>query len=224
MESVTARSTVGRIAAELPLATRVFARHRIDFCCGGGRPLADVCRESGIDVDSLLDEIRRELDGRCDTGERWSEAALADLIDHILSTYHASLREELPRLREMAVKVVRVHGDKDPERFAELLAVYEGLEAELDEHMMKEEQILFPMIREGHGDMASGPVSVMEMEHASAAAALRRLRELTNDYDVPAEACNTWRALWHGLAALEEDLHRHIHLENNILFPRALVG
>ena len=111
MESVSARSTVGRIAAEHPLATRVFARHRIDFCCGGGRPLADVCRENGIEVDSLLDEIRCELDGRGDTGERWDEAALADLIDHILSRYHASLREELSRLREMMVKVVRVHGD-----------------------------------------------------------------------------------------------------------------
>ncbi len=221
-QTITPQSTVGRIAAEHPLATRVFARHGIDYCCGGGRPLADVCREKGADVEALLAEIRHETEERGDAGERWDEAPLPDLIHHILVTYHASLREELPRLREMAAKVVRVHGDKDPERFRELLAVYEGLKAELDDHMMKEEMILFPMIREGNGAMAFGPVSVMEMEHASAATALRRLRELTRGYEVPAEACNTWRALWHGLAALETDLHRHIHLENNILFPRAL--
>lgn len=222
MESIAPEDTVGRIAAEYPLATRVFARHRIDYCCGGGRSLADISREKGIDLDGLLAEIRRETAGHGDAADRWNLASLPDLIDHILVTYHASLREELPRLHTMAAKVLQVHGSKNPQRFRDLLSVLEGLKAELEDHMMKEEQILFPMIREGHGAMAEGPVSVMEMEHASAATALRRLRELTRDYEVPAEACNTWRALWHGLAALEGDLHRHIHLENNILFPRAL--
>ena len=93
---------------------------------------------------------------------------------------------------------------------------------ELIDHMAKEEQILFPMIRRGEGASADGPVTMMLHEHDDAGAALKRLRELTNNYEVPAEACNTWRALWHGLAALEDDMHRHIHLENNILFPTAL--
>jgi regulator of cell morphogenesis and NO signaling len=122
----------------------------------------------------------------------------------------------------MARKVVDVHRDKQPETLPELLSVYLGLKAELEQHMAKEEQILFPMIQSGQGSMATGPISVMEHEHDSAGGALRRLRELTSGYEVPAEACNTWRALWHGLAALEESLHQHIHLENNILFPRAL--
>jgi regulator of cell morphogenesis and NO signaling len=122
----------------------------------------------------------------------------------------------------MARKVLAVHGDKDRERLSEILDVYLGLKADLEQHMAKEEQILFPLIQSGQGALANGPISVMEREHDSAATALRRLRELTNDYEVPKEACDTWRALWHGLAALEESLHRHIHLENNILFPRAL--
>jgi regulator of cell morphogenesis and NO signaling len=226
--TVTTETKVGQIAAEHPLATRVFARHGIDFCCGGGRPLREACREKGVDATRVLDEIRKELaapEALAKAGapsDRWNEAALGELIDHILATYHRPLHEELPRLEAMARKVVAVHREKDPERLPELLSTYLALKAELDGHMAKEEQILFPMIKRGQGAMAGGPVAVMEHEHDVAGGLLRRLRELTDGYDVPAEACNTWRALWHGLKALEEDLHEHIHLENNILFPRAL--
>ena len=122
----------------------------------------------------------------------------------------------------MAAKVLEVNGEKNPQMFNELNSVFLQMKAELDQHMIKEEQILFPMILSGQGAMAHGPITVMEREHESAGDALRRLRELTSDYTVPEEACNTWRALWHGLAELETALHEHIHLENNILFPRAL--
>jgi regulator of cell morphogenesis and NO signaling len=220
--SITIDTTVGQLAVEHPLATRVFARHGIDYCCGGGRPLGQVCHEMGLDTEGVLYEIRQELATPDVSEVRWDQAPLGALIEHILVTFHRPLHEELPRLESMARKVVDVHRDKDPERLDELLTVYLRLKAELDQHMAKEEQILFPMIRQGQGAMAGGPVSVMQREHDSAATALRRLHELTNGYEVPPEACNTWRALWHGLAALEESLHRHIHLENNILFPRAL--
>lgn len=146
------------------------------------------------------------------------------MIDHILVTYHQPLYEELPRLESMARKVLDVHRDKDPQRLSELFSIYLEIQAELKQHMMKEEQILFPMIRQGQGARTGGPIAVMEKEHEAVGGALRRMRELTDDYTVPAEACNTWRALWHGLEALEKDLHQHIHLENNILFPRALAG
>ena len=222
--SISAETRVGQLAAEHPLATRVFARHGIDFCCGGGRPLGDACADLGIDTGAVLEEIRVELDQSPAPEVRWDEAPLEDVIEHILAAYHAPLREELPRLEAMARKVLDVHRDKDPDRLTELVSVYTGLQHELESHMAKEEQILFPMIRAGQGSMAGAPISVMEHEHESAGAALRRLRELTDDYEVPAAACNTWRALWHGLAALEESLHQHIHLENNILFPRALNG
>lgn len=222
--SVTTTHPVGTIAAEHPLATRVFARHGIDFCCGGGRPLEEVCEEKGLEPAAVLEEILKEIAVTSGFAESWSEAPLDDLMDHILHAYHKPLWEELPRLDQMACKVLEVHHDKNPEGLTELVRVYAALRAELEQHMMKEEQILFPMVRRGQGVMAGGPISVMEYEHEAAGEALRRLRVLTNDYEVPAEACNTWSALWHGLAALERELHEHIHLENNILFPRALDG
>ncbi len=221
---VTSDTKVGNLAVQHPQATRVFARHGIDFCCGGGQSLRAACEAQGLETQVVLAEIEQELAVGDEIGGDWDQAPLSDLIDHILITYHRPLDEELPRLETMARKVLEVHGDKDPQRLSELLNVYLGLKAELQQHMMKEEQILFPLIKQGQGAMASGPISVMEREHESAGSALKQLRVLANDYEVPAEACNTWRALWHGLAALENDLHQHIHLENNILFPRALAS
>ncbi|MCG3182835.1 MAG: Iron-sulfur cluster repair protein YtfE [Planctomycetes bacterium] len=222
--TITNDTLVGQLAAEQPLSTRVFARHGIDYCCGGGRPLGEVCSEKGLDAGSVVAEIEKELNAPGEQPTRWDNAPLPDLIDHILQAYHVPLWEELSRLDAMARKVHMVHGDKEPEMLAGIVDVFGGLKAELDQHMRKEEQILFPMILGGHGTMAGGPIHVMNHEHESCGEALRRLRLLTNNYDVPEGACNTWRALWHGLAALEHDLHQHIHLENNILFPRALNG
>ena len=221
---LTPDTTVGEIAAGHPLATRVFARHNIDFCCGGGKPLAEVCTGLELDTQAVLDEIQLEIASSDEPERRWDEAPLEELIDHILAAYHRPMDEELPRLEAMARKVCTVHGEKDPERFAELLAVFLALKAELQDHTMKEEQILFPLIVQGRGALADAPVSVLMQEHDSAGNALRRLRELTDDYQPPEGACNTWRALWHGLGALEASVHEHIHLENNILFPRALAG
>ena len=220
--SISLESRIGTLAAEHPLATRVFARHGIDFCCGGGRPLGTVCAEKGLNGAAILDEVQAEIEKPGEKVERWNDAPLGDVIVHILHAYHAPLREELPRLESMARKVLDVHGAGDPERFGRIVSVVVALRAELESHMMKEERILFPMIQSGSGAMAGGPISVMEDEHESAGALLRELRELTNGYEVPEEACNTWRALWFGLAALEAEMHQHIHIENNILFPRAL--
>lgn len=219
---IDATTRIGEIATEHPLATRVFHRHGIDFCCGGGKPLAEACAARDVDAAIVLDELRAELDTRDADETRWDQVPSEDLIRHILVTFHEPLREELPRLTAMARKVYDVHRDKAPEMLSGVLNTVVGLQDELESHMDKEEQILFPMILSGQGATADGPISVMEHEHESAGAALLRLRELTNGYEVPEKACNTWRALWHGLAALEESLHEHIHLENNILFPSAL--
>ncbi|MDA1193900.1 MAG: iron-sulfur cluster repair di-iron protein [Planctomycetota bacterium] len=220
--TITRSTPVGHVATAAPLATRVFARHGIDYCCGGGIALEVACARQGIEVDAVLAEIEAELESTNDDVAGWGDAPLDALIEHILRVYHRPLDEELPRLEAMAQKVHRVHGEKDPERLGGLSAAVSALKAELEPHMMKEEQILFPMILAGQGAMAGGPVHVMEIEHEEAGALLRTIRELTNDFEVPAAACNTWRALWHGLADLERSLHEHIHLENNILFPRAL--
>lgn len=221
---ITHASPVGEIAAAVPAATRVFHRHKIDFCCGGGRPLEEVCNRKGLSVDSILDEIETEVRPADSTKIDWTDAPLDELIDHILTTYHEPLREELPRLQSMAHKVLRVHGDSDPEMLNALNSVLDDLVTELYAHMLKEERILFPMIKQGRGAMAATPVSVMEHEHESAGNALHQMRELTNDYDPPEWACTTYRALFSGLSDLEEALHEHIHLENNILFPRATAG
>jgi regulator of cell morphogenesis and NO signaling len=221
---ITHASPVGEIAAAVPAATRVFHRHQIDFCCGGGRPLEVVCDRKGLSVDSILGEIEAEVTPADSVATDWKNAPPNDLINHILKTYHEPLREELPRLQSMAHKVLRVHGDSDPEMLNELTMVLDGLTAELYAHMLKEERVLFPLINQGSGAMAAAPISVMEHEHESAGDALRRLRELTSDFDPPEWACTTYRALFSGLADLEEAMHEHIHLENNILFPRALAG
>ncbi len=222
--NITQDSTVGQVATEHPMSTRVFARHGIDFCCGGGKPLQEACQQGGLEIETLLQELERELAETTSPAVRWDEAPLPELIEHILRRYHDSLKEELPRLEEMARKVHRVHGEKDPESFEGMLTTFLSIKEDIDQHLMKEEQVLFPAILAGHKHMLGGPISVMEMEHEDLGGLLRQLREFCGDYVVPEGACSTWRALWVGFDELERDLHEHIHLENNILHKRAFNG
>ncbi len=219
---ITPDTLVGEIATQAPRLTRVFARHGIDFCCGGGIPLAQAAERRGIPVQGLLAELREACHAAAEPAAKWNEAPLPALIEHIVATHHRPLDEELPRLEAMARKVHQVHGSKDPERLLAVLETVLALRADLEPHMMKEERVLFPMILRGQGAMAHGPIHVMHQEHEDVGRLLARARELTHDYTPPEGACNTWRALWQGLHDLETDLHEHIHLENNILFPRAL--
>lgn len=220
--NLSPESRVGEIAASHPLATRVFARHGIDFCCGGGVALADACAKREIDLAGVLEEIEREITSPgADVATRsWQEAPLGELVVYIVERYHDPLREELPRLEAMARRVFRVHGDKDPERLGALLESFLRLKSELDQHLHEEEESLFPALLLAAAGQPSQVGSFVD-DHTRVGQELHRIRELTDDFRVPAEACNTWNALWHGLAALETDLHEHIHLENNVLFPRA---
>lgn len=226
---------VAQVATRHPATVRVFQRHGIDFCCKGGRPLAEACEEKGLSFGALRDELAAAAAGPGEETRDWGEAPLGELIDHILERYHARLREELPRLGAMTDRVLVVHGEKHPETLPALAATFAGLRAELESHMVKEEQVLFPAVRRleaaaNVGAPAAGsaplpplaaPIAMMEHEHDDAATALRELRRLTEGFTAPAGACTTFRGLYHGLAELEGDLHRHIHLENNVLFPRA---
>jgi len=215
---------VGRLAAEYPASTRVFARYDLDFCCGGGRPLKEACLRKGIDLIRVTDEILAEIEEAETPDVDWLEAPLTELTQHIVRTYHDPLAEELPRLEAMTRKVVQSHGAKDPARLTELLAVYLDLKNELEDHMAKEEKILFPLIERGMGGETETPIAIMEEEHDRAGQALHRIRELTDGFTPPTGACTTWKALWHGLESLERTMHQHIHLENNVLFPRALLS
>jgi len=222
--------TVGEVVVERPRRSRVFEKFGIDYCCGGKIELGEACERAGVAADDVVAALAEsDRDGNGASESDWSVAPLSDLIDHILDAHHAYLRRELPRLSEMAAKVGRAHGVRFP-WVLECQQVLAELRAELESHMMKEEQMLFPMIREleaagtapsFHCGNLQNPITVMEHEHESAGDALARLRELTNGFTPPDDACNTFRAWLDGLNELESDLHEHIHEENNILFPRA---
>lgn len=221
-ETTTIRptDTLADLAATRAGASRAFARRNLDFCCHGQISLADVCAKKGLDVATLISEIEAEEQVDEDF-ERWDARSIADLVAHLVGHFHDSHRAELPRLVAMAERVEKVHGDKPncPRGLAEHL---KQLEADLRQHMQKEEQILFPMLVSGEGASASGPIQVMEREHEDAGAILAAMRTLTTDHVPPAEACGTWRALYLGLAEFERDLMQHVCLENYVLFPRAL--
>ena len=216
-------TSLGELARANPAATRVFLRHRLDFCCGGKQSLAAACERAGLDPAAILDELEREAT-RGDDPPTWDAKPLGDLADHIEAHYHAGLRRDLPSLIEAARRVERVHAAKPsvPAGLADVLAAFA---TEMEQHMAKEETILFPMIRRGaRGESVFMPVRVMENEHESHAERLAEIRALTDDLQLPPGACATWTALYHGLRTIEAELMEHIHLENNVLFPRALTA
>ncbi|MGE4085098.1 MAG: iron-sulfur cluster repair di-iron protein [Vicinamibacterales bacterium] len=224
--TINRNSHVSTVATEAPATIRIFQEYGLDFCCGGKRPLADACAERGIDVDLLVARLQTvTTDGGAD--RNWQTAPLCDLVAHIQQRFHGPLREELPRLAAMMAKVVSRHGDHLPQTLHPLQATLTELQDDLLQHMAKEDRLLFPAIvaaEAGESAAASWidqPIAVMEAEHDDAGRALARMRELTGDYTPPEWACPTFRGLYYGLAELEREMHLHVHLENNILFPRA---
>lgn len=228
----TIDTTVGELVTQRPGRSRVFEQLGIDFCCGGKKSLADACAAKGLDADTVLTTLLAAEANTSSDETDWSRASLTALADHIEQTHHAYLRRELPRLGTMIRKVAAVHGDRYP-WMLEIDGVYVSFAAEMEAHMLKEEQMLFPLIRRLERDDSeatagirragiSDPIQVMEHEHDDAGRALMRMRELSNGFTPPPDACNTFRAALDGLAELEQDTHRHVHKENSILFPRAL--
>jgi regulator of cell morphogenesis and NO signaling len=213
-------STLGNLACNLPGATRVFHQFHLDFCCGGQKTLRQASLERGVDADEVIRRLL-QLDPQDAESTDWRQAPKAELIAYLLTRFHAVHRQQLPELVRLAARVEQVHGGREdcPQGLTELLI---DMQQELESHMQKEEQVLFPMIERGAGPMAGGPISVMRFEHDQHGDALARVIELTNDMQPPPNACNTWRALYRGLDELRVDLMQHIHLENNLLFPRAL--
>jgi len=217
--------TVGELVAERPGRSRVFQRFNIDFCCQGARTLREACDRKGIAASAVVDQLNAELAEPSTTLSNPAELPPCELADYIFRTHHQFLWRELPRLHAMAERVAQVHGAHTP-TLIELFRVFCGLEEELTSHLEKEEQILFPAIvgmseNPGWSVVLDGPLACMLHEHEEAGAALARLRELSHGFQPPSDACNTYRALFAGLQDLETDLHRHIHLENSVLFPEA---
>lgn len=216
---VTAQAKLADLATAWAGASRVFLRHGLDFCCKGQRSIAEACAAKGLDADALVAELQAAVTPLSDD-ERWDERPTAQLLTHILDQYHAAHRAELPRLLRMAQKVEAVHGDKaDCPRG--LAAHIEHVAQEMEQHMQKEELILFPMLLAGNFRQSGAPIAVMEEEHLEHGENLEKLRSLAHDYVPPPQACATWQALYLGLREFERDVMQHIHLENHVLFPRA---
>ena len=213
-----------------PQTARVFETLQIDYCCGGKLPLEEACAQRGLDATQVVDKLQEAIEREPEGSEDWLTAPLTALCDHVEQTHHARLKQELPRMSQIIAKVVSVHGEAHPE-LPEIAETFQGIRSELESHMFKEEKMLFPSIRKL--DQASGPVEfpfgsianpiqAMEAEHDLAGDGLERIRSLTQDFTVPFGACNTYRAMLHGLHEFELDMHQHVHKENNILFPRAI--
>ena len=231
MDAISPDMTVGDIVTRHPRTLPVFERLGIDYCCGGGRRLDEAASASGFAWQEVAAQIGAALAEPADATAQpsWADAPLTDLMGHIVGRYHGVLRELMPMLSQMGEKVINAHGDRHPE-VRDVASTFTGLRNELESHMMKEEHVLFPFIEQlesglGHrhpmlGHISS-PIAMMMQEHDNAGAALATLRAATKSYTAPPDGCTTFTGYYDQLAVLERELHEHIHLENNILFPRA---
>jgi regulator of cell morphogenesis and NO signaling len=228
---ISSQMTVREVAAQVPESTRLFETLQIDYCCGGNRPLTEACASAGVEVDSVMKQLS-VLDKSAPTERAvdFQKLSLTQLITHIVDTHHAFTKSEMSRLRALVTKVIGAHGANHPE----LLTVgelFQRLCADLEPHMFKEEQVLFPyIIRMEKAETVllapfgtvKNPIRMMMMEHDTAGDILRKLRAVTSDYRVPSDGCISYQTLYQALQGLEKDLHQHIHLENNVLFPKAV--
>ena len=230
--SVELEATVRHIAVERPQRVRAFESFGIDYCFGGMQSLEDACRQANVAVAEVRDALERPPEAEMGAGEDWTTASLEELSDHIVKRHHTFVRQETARLLELLAKVGAKHKTNHPE-LDRLEELFRALASELKLHMMKEEQVLFPMIRQleqASRDEAADiagfagimfPMERMISEHEDAGGILDEIRSLTGSFEPPADACPSFRALYQELEEFERDLYRHIHLEDNILFPRA---
>lgn len=230
MNSLSIETTVGDIVRAAPARSRLFENLGIDYCCGGKKPLAEVCRSKGLDPATVVSMLAALDSAPETTGVNADAMSLSGLCDHIQEVHHSYLYQELPRLDFMTRKVAAVHGDHEP-RLNEVRQVFDTFQRELSLHAKAEDEKVFPAIRQldsaqdstaSTRDSLEGMLSRLETEHEAAGAALAQLRELTDSYTPPEWACNTFRALYNGLAELEKHTHQHVHKENNVLFPKVL--
>lgn len=228
---ITSDTPVRDIAVGLPTAIPVLERFGIDYCCGGKHTLAEACSKRDLNVAPVLEELERQQQNTSTSDAQWQKAPLKDLTQYIVEKHHAFARQQLDLIRELATKVERRHGDRHPEVF-QVSEACAAITTELTHHFFCEENVLFPYVAQLEAGQqpvlppvfgsVEQPITRMMLDHDHTGNELRLVREITNDYQPPADACTTYRALYRALEDLERDLHQHIHLENNILFPRAL--
>ena len=234
IEMTVATRTVREIALEQPGSIRVFEHFGIDYCCGGRKPLNEACAAREIDVDAVITALESATQVPVEVAEDWNTKSLTRLCGHIVATHHTYVRRELPRLAVLGDKVVNRHGETHPE-LPVIRATLARLDEELTEHLAKEEVVLFPYISKLERALVDGgekpqgcfgtvanPIAMMTQEHDGAGMLLEVIRKQSQEFTPPEGACPTYHAFYSGLREFEQDLHQHIHLENNILFPRAI--
>ncbi|MEP6623880.1 MAG: iron-sulfur cluster repair di-iron protein [Acidimicrobiia bacterium] len=225
MNEADAQRTLGELVTERPYLSTHFDRLGLDYCCGGALSLRSACMKAGLDLNEL--DLSDPGKPTAESGPDWTTFDLDELTVHIEATHHEYLRRQLPRLAALGEKVVGAHGDRHPELIKVCDALAE-LRIDLDPHLQREEQIVFPMIRAlmipgtVHAESVRNPVAVLCAEHDQVGELLRGLRVRTDDYVTPPDGCASYRSFYDGLAELEADLHLHVHKENNVLFPRAV--
>ncbi|MEW9096626.1 MAG: iron-sulfur cluster repair di-iron protein [Clostridiaceae bacterium] len=220
---------IGDIVVNFPKAMDVFRRHGIDFCCGGNRPLIDAIKEDNLNEEEVLKDLHDEyekIDSLIKEEVNWLNISYNDLIDYIVNKHHGFLNEELPIVSELTTKILRVHGENHPE-LSKVYKLFHNLKMELEEHLIKEEEIVFPLIekyeKEGSKEALDKAIKIieeLEAEHTGAGDILKELRKITHNYEIPKDGCNTYKYTYDKLQEIELDLFNHIHLENNIMFPR----
>ncbi|MDR9795114.1 iron-sulfur cluster repair di-iron protein [Aeribacillus pallidus] len=225
----TENTTVGEIVAMLPKASDVFKKNKIDFCCGGDRSLKEAADKRGVAIEELMSQLQ-DLYAATDekTEKNWLTATYSELIDHIINKHHRYLLEELPNLSPYVTKVMRVHGGNHP-HLIKIHKLFNELKTELEQHLWKEESEVFPLISQFEKQPTSENEQKMKKmiadltnEHDKTGDIIKEIRRITNDYTLPNGACRTYQLVYNRLEALESDLFEHIHLENNVLFPRIL--
>jgi regulator of cell morphogenesis and NO signaling len=228
MITVDVNDSLADLVTRHPGVRRHLEALGLDYCCGGQRTLATAAEQAGLDLEEVLATLL-VTEAEPEAAD-WASMGPAELVDHLEATHHTYLHSELPRLGALVDKVVAVHGQRHPE-LEEVASIFGALRADLEPHLLKEERVLFPMIRElaessslpeFHCGSLTNPIRVMLAEHDQAGELLARLRGATGGYVVPHDACASYRALYDGLAELESDTHLHVHKENNLLFPAVL--
>lgn len=230
--NITKDNTVGEIVVKNIKAAHVFKKHGIDFCCGGGISIEKACAKYNVAF-SILEEELDTLDQALPM-YNYKSWKLDFLIDHIINVHHTYVNENIPMMFQYAEKVARVHGQNHPE-LLEIFSLVEAVVQELNMHLQKEENVLFPYVKmlvrakeagvmpdKAHFGTVQNPIRMMESEHDGAGDVFKTIAKLSDNFTPPQDACNTYRALFSKMQEFEQDLHQHIHLENNILFPKAI--
>jgi regulator of cell morphogenesis and NO signaling len=232
MNTFNSNQKIGEIVIKFPNAADIFKEYKIDFCCGGDRPLITAINEQGVNEAEILEKINasyEKLQNNLYTNNRnWVEAPFDELVDHIVNVHHGYLYENLPKISELTTKILRVHGEHHPE-LSKVHKLFHTVKMELEAHLIEEETIQYPAIKEylrsnseADLDKAINIINQLQDEHTGAGDILKELRKVTNDFKAPSDGCNTYKLTYAKLEEMESDIFQHIHLESNILFPRLL--